>query len=100
MNDAQHTPGPWGQEHDGSVVMGGQVVFDVTWCAPDGRPEERGPNAALIAAAPELLAALELIADTEGVITVSDGCAWFEDGTFCPVWDIIATATGEKGAQS
>lgn len=53
-----HTPGPWGQDHDGCVVMSGQrVIFDA---APDGASvEEARANRKLIAAAPDLLAALE-----------------------------------------
>jgi hypothetical protein len=62
MNEKdKHTSGPWTVESDGStVVMGGQCVIVAP--AKDGSTrEEEKANAALIAAAPCLLAALELI---------------------------------------
>tara|TARA_R110002094_G_scaffold24225_3_gene36452 strand:+ start:497 stop:778 length:282 start_codon:yes stop_codon:yes gene_type:complete len=57
----KHTGGPWAVEYDGTtVVMGGQCVIVAP--AKDGSTrEEEKANAALIAAAPCLLAALELI---------------------------------------
>ncbi len=57
-----HTPGPWGVERDGfSIYMSNQVV--ATAIAPDGASiHEQRANASLIAAAPDLLAALEQIA--------------------------------------
>lgn len=52
-----HTPGPWSVEYDGSVVMAHQVVSSAP--GPDGSTrEERLANARLIAAAPDLVAAL------------------------------------------
>ena len=62
MNEKdKHTGGPWSVEYDGTtVVMGGQCVIVAP--AKDGSTrEEEKANAALIAAAPCLLAALELI---------------------------------------
>lgn len=52
-----HTPGPWTIESDGTTVsMGGQCV--IVGPAPDSAPiVEQRANAALIAAAPSLLAA-------------------------------------------
>ena len=52
-----HTPGPWTIESDGTTVsMGGQCV--IVGPAPDSAPiVEQRANAALIAAAPDLLAA-------------------------------------------
>lgn len=54
------TPAPWTVEEDGtSITMQGQVV--ATAIAPDGASiEERRANANLIAAAPELMARLQL----------------------------------------
>ena len=54
---AQHTPRPWTVESDGTTVtMGGQCV--ITAPAPDmANIEEQRANAALIAAAPDLLTA-------------------------------------------
>ena len=56
---SNHTPGPWGVEYDGSLVMGRQVVPTPS---PDtASVEERKANARLIAAAPDLLDALEAL---------------------------------------
>lgn len=68
MSEVKHTPGPW-------KVFNGVDIFPddddtkatkhIAHCAPDDRPqcvlttEERRSNANLIAAAPDLLAALE-----------------------------------------
>lgn len=56
---AGHTPGPWTVDSDKTTVsMGGQCVIVAP--APDGAQQgEVRANASLIAAAPELLAALQ-----------------------------------------
>jgi len=56
-----HTPGPWTVESDGTtLVMDGQIV--ATAIAPDGaRIDEQRANARLIAAAPDLLVALQAV---------------------------------------
>ena len=52
-----HTSGPWKLENSGELVIGNQVMGFV---GPDtASREELKANAALIAAAPDLLAALE-----------------------------------------
>ena len=59
----EHTPGPW--EYDAAMVWGGpqgltsicEILFH-----EDERADEHGPNARLIAAAPDLLEALEKLA--------------------------------------
>lgn len=57
INKSKHTPGPWGTEYDGSIVMGSQIVSGPI--GPDSDTAEvRKANSALIAAAPELLAEL------------------------------------------
>lgn len=58
---SKHTPGPWATDGGDTVVaMGNQIV--VTAPAPDGASrEEMKANARLIAAAPDLLAALKAI---------------------------------------
>jgi hypothetical protein len=72
MNDAKPSPGPWknlehftGEKHDGHLIVdaNGNGVTSV-WHPryPNPQPEvvaEQDANAALIAAAPELLAALK-----------------------------------------
>ena len=60
MTDTQHTPGPWRIGDAGFTVFGPPK--------PGALPETIAPvknraNARLIAAAPELLAALEAVAD-------------------------------------
>lgn len=60
---AQHTPGPWFSAHSGVWVArdwGNQLIAQ---CGMKGMEAEMPGNARLIAAAPELLAALEVIAD-------------------------------------
>lgn len=58
------TPGPWEVDYDASVCMGGQVIGH---CAPDKASyAEKMANARLIAAAPDLLAALEVLLDKAG----------------------------------
>jgi len=53
----KYTTGPWTMEYDYSLVMAGQVV--AVTIAPDGASlEEQRANAQLIAAAPDLLDAL------------------------------------------
>jgi hypothetical protein len=56
-----HTPGPWYVENDGTSISNATQVF-ITAPSPDGASrEEEKANAALIAAAPELLDALKLL---------------------------------------
>lgn len=70
----QPTPGPWSIERDGcSVTMGAQVV--ATAIAPDGATiGEQRANARLIAAAPEMLAALSRILAHAGQYMQCDAC--------------------------
>lgn len=52
---SKHTPGPWRVDHHMNVICGsGLVAFP---CIKDGLPQEA--NAALIAAAPEILDSLQ-----------------------------------------
>ncbi len=67
-----HTPGPWQLDDETEIHKEGFIIASVTW--PEDSPcldedddlealtEEATANAHLIAAAPELLAALKLIA--------------------------------------
>ena len=58
-----HTPGPWTAGNDGYIYSAGDIVADSTFgCLPQ---IEGDHNARLIAAAPDLLAALETIANSE-----------------------------------
>jgi hypothetical protein len=74
-----HTPGPWAYDGDSQEVYGTAEKYGSGWIArvvgndSDGRPfpdEERLANARLIAAAPELLAALKMWMELE---TTCDG---------------------------
>lgn len=85
---ALHTPGPWEQDRDGCVAMRGQrVIFDA---APDGASvEEARANRRLIAAAPELLAALNAALDEVDAAQA--------DGVEPPAWAAAARAAIAKG---
>ena len=70
----KHTPGPWNRIiADGYTVRHPQIYSDTgpvanaTWLG-DGRLDELNANARLIAAAPELLEALEALLDYENGI--------------------------------
>lgn len=57
----QHTPGPWRQEHGCLVGANGTSILGDGIHNHDLPDEEREANARLIAAAPELLTACELL---------------------------------------
>lgn len=66
MNDTKHTPGPWFTKREGfSTVyiearIGGGMLQEVAACGPtEAGQEQQEANARLIAAAPELLEALQ-----------------------------------------
>ena len=61
MKTTKHTPGPWNvaSYEAGKVVIeahDGSDVADIVWCDRPGIVDQCRANAALIAAAPELLA--------------------------------------------
>jgi hypothetical protein len=63
----QHTPGPWFVTPDGHAVYE-KDVFGYradTICGLPSRSDSRAANARLIAAAPELLTALEALLDRD-----------------------------------
>ncbi len=61
---AAHTPGPWNNSDDGRIYATGEIIADATYgCL--SRAETDG-NTRLIAAAPDLLAALEGIINLHG----------------------------------
>lgn len=97
---AQHTPGPWHQHTDGSKIYAsvrsakGQIVAD---CGSRSDQIAQA-NARLIAAAPELLAALESVL---GLIPDGDmdshaiACPGKDDGCgICFARAALAKATG------
>ena len=83
MKKAKHTPGPWSNEYDGSLVMAGQVVCGCDHLSPDRADyEEAKANARLIAAAPELLEVAKAILkrfDLEDINTIFPGSALRDD---------------------
>ncbi|QEL18751.1 hypothetical protein PX52LOC_05788 [Limnoglobus roseus] len=69
MTKATHTPGPWRVDSGmGSLsyvrAKSGELVASCTWMHSDGKPIEAQANARLIAAAPDLLDALEAMWDS------------------------------------
>ena len=72
MTESKHTPGPWNNSDDGRIYATGEIIADATYgCLPRA---ETDSNTRLIAAAPDLLAALQVIAncvaDSEGGVTL------------------------------
>ena len=63
MTNTQHTPGPWEADSDAYVVNEYNRVIADVFINDDDNREERAANARLIAAAPELLAALQAVAE-------------------------------------
>ena len=61
---AAHTPGPWWIDHIEWHVMAGEDTTRDICGVPYDWPEDRA-NARLIAAAPELLEALEMVRDAD-----------------------------------
>ena len=97
----KHTPGPWHCSCGGGDVIGNsRVVATMAWCSGFG-PEDEA-NASLVAAAPDMLAALILAAD---YIKDLDGgnqhseTGWMSD-ELLSVWltarAAIAKATGQN----
>jgi hypothetical protein len=68
MAQATHSPAPWstGTDEDGHVVYSADLEFVAECGSDDGDAEREAANARLIAAAPDLLAAIKtLLADME-----------------------------------
>ena len=83
----KHTPGPWHSENNTTVLAGNKVIAYVQASLEQGHKptyEQGNANAALIASAPELLAALKAI-----LPVYKD---WTEDGGHDPSVGIDATA--------
>ena len=108
MNDhtaaAAHTPGRWRVlRHDGNVFViknDGLTIAEITYQLPDKSGEtSRNANARLIAAAPDMLAALlealEFAEQQEDVIDGNDGPQANAAMTLAQTLrDVIAKATG------
>lgn len=78
MNTATHTPGPWvvDDEDGASLVVRSRNLTGPAVCkvyVPDEAPtDQQESNAHLIAAAPEMLAALRLVLHHDGRLTGAD----------------------------
>lgn len=83
MSEAKHTPGPWFTRRDGfSTVyvearIGGGWLQEVAACGPTSKTTQQEANACLIAAAPEMLEAMQAAIDCEmvPVSSAADGGA-------------------------
>jgi len=92
----QHTPGPWqvGIEDEGYFIANGELLPDIAKCI------KSKADAALIAAAPELLEALKaLFADYKTLADSGDAGFWSLENRSVgkQVLALIAKATGVKG---
>lgn len=77
--ETQHTPGPWqieGFNFITSAKTGVHVATLPEFIGPNGR-ESKEPNARLIAAAPDLLEALEALLATADRRAASAGLGWY-----------------------
>ena len=93
MTNTQHTPGPWDvsdvQRDREFLIHNGATDIAVTYWALG----DCAANARLIAAAPELLAALEeFCRECDGYLDGNDGSPW---GTLLKGRAAIAKATGK-----
>ena len=89
-----HTPGPWGHGVNPRHILAGDDEVARAIALGTHRLEEAKANAALIAAAPDLLAALERVGcQDEGMCGVA--VEHFPDGR-CFVCAAIAKARGER----
>jgi hypothetical protein len=78
----KHTPGPWALHIDELAVFGAepnrQQVVDCEVSSPNLTDVERKANARLIAAAPELLAALKTLFDDYKQLADSGDCGFWK----------------------
>jgi hypothetical protein len=101
----KHTPGPWTVAPDGEHVLGGEPTDPVViagtmladWCSETDETSEA--NARLIAAAPNLLAALETALSAlnhAGEVATASGKGELYIGTRAAARAAIAKATGQE----
>jgi hypothetical protein len=105
LEQMTHTPGPWnadGYHVRQSGQCGTRMISDVCYTGPHHTPPEEYPkscriadeaNARLIAAAPEMLEALEMLITIEPNYFSADA---YERSLWENARDIIAKATPEK----
>lgn len=110
MTEHKHTPGPWTithaiigssepVKHPSAIVASpsGSVdtICDFDWMTRRGITEQQS-NAALIAAAPDLLAALEAVVDCHAALTRHVGHS--DDAAVCLVTARAAIAKAKEGS--
>jgi hypothetical protein len=105
LEQMKHTPGPWnadGYHVRQSGINGTRMIADVCYTGPHHTPPAEYPkscrfadeaNARLIAAAPELLEALEMLINIEPNCFSSDA---YERSLWQNARETIAKATGKK----
>lgn len=84
-----HTPGPWAANPDG-LIHAGKNRLHIAQAATIGMGHAAAANARLMAAAPDLLAALQKL-----VRAIDRAPANFADGLADQAREVIAKATGE-----
>lgn len=106
----EHTPGPWvvkmrdGRQHRHNDIMSGQKRIASIGESTIGNLDESNANAALIAAAPDLLAALKAYASDDECVMTPDFDTRLEvrsgpthvDCKFCNAQTAIARAEGRQ----
>ena len=94
MTDSTHTPGPWGlskTEWASHAVLADDDVEVCFVCAGEHDAETELANARLIAAAPDMLAALRAMVTAEKYGTTAT-----HDSAMMAVRDALAKAEGES----
>lgn len=97
----QHTAGPWTIRNGNPTIIDGPhetAPHTYTLAETFGYKAQREANARLIAAAPDLLAALKAILDSEDGSTLLDGGSLLGAGLRDLAQDAIAQAEGRPSA--
>lgn len=99
MSDKKHTPGPWEVEIDGDLAISVQPIATVVSVYDGSETNEKKQidlaNASLIAAAPELLGAVDWIARTVHQAHHDGEIETCQKNTCCHARTVIAKAEGK-----
>lgn len=101
MSEQTHTPGPWftSQPHGTIYIearLRGSTLQEVASCGPTETEGQREANARLIAAAPDLLAALRYTLDTLAHCAADKGYSGMQAKAARMANDAIAKAGGQS----
>jgi hypothetical protein len=90
--NTKHTPGPWNYAHGSTDLLthDGDDVAYVDTAIPNRSKSEQLANARLIAAAPDLLEALQILSETAG--RVAQGAAVIDERGFNTLSHSISAA--------